>query len=111
MNSTPGINAQTPLLSLSGRGDEEKPRAEIVNFHAYGNTPRCLMCLGTSALFTGVLSGVCSAAVASVSSGATYTTALTVLGASFGMGGIGIMGICAGLYLSTNSVRTWPAWP
>ncbi|EAA8875248.1 hypothetical protein DUD99_11110 [Salmonella enterica subsp. enterica] len=111
MNSTPGINAQTPLLSLSGRGDEEKPRAEIVNFHAYGNTPRCLMCLGTSALFTGVLSGVCSAAVASVSSGATYTTALTVLGASFGMGGIGIMGICAGLYLSTNSVRTRPAWP
>lgn len=69
------------------------------------------MCLGTSALFTGVLSGVCSAAAASVSSGATYTTALTVLGASFGMGGIGIMGICAGLYLSTNSVRTQPAWP
>lgn len=111
MNSTPGINAQTPLLPSSERCNEEGQVAEIVEFNAYGNKPRCLMCLGTSALFTGVLSGVCSAAVASVSSGATYTTALTVLGASFGMGGIGIMGICAGLYLSTNSVRTRPAWP
>lgn len=45
------------------------------------------MCLGTTALFTSVFSGVCSGAVASVSSGAAYTTALTVLGASFGMGG------------------------
>lgn len=44
------------------------------------------MCPGTTALFTSVFSGVCSGAVASVSSGAAYTTALTVLGASFGMG-------------------------
>lgn len=65
MNSTPAVSAQTPLLSLSGRGDEEKPRAEIVNFHAYGNTPRCLMCLGSTTLITGVLGGVCSAAVSS----------------------------------------------
>ncbi|ENY9361306.1 type III secretion system effector SteD [Salmonella enterica] len=109
MNVTSGVNAQTPLLPPSERGNDEKPVAEIVEFNAYGNKPRCLMCLGTSALFTGVLSGVCSAAVASVSSGATYTTAMTVLGASFGIGGIGMMGICAGLYLSTNSVRTRPA--
>ncbi|ASG82992.1 hypothetical protein MD176_003266 [Salmonella enterica] len=111
MNVNPAVNAQTPLFPPSERCNEEKPVAEIVEFHAYGNKPRCLMCLGTSALFTGIFSGVCSGAVASVSSGATYTTALTVLGASFGMGCIGLMGICSGLYLSENAVRTRPAGP
>ncbi|ECC1658989.1 hypothetical protein FNO19_03240 [Salmonella enterica subsp. salamae] len=111
MNVTPAVNAQTPLPPPSEPCNEEKAVAEIVDFNAYGNKPRCLMCLGTSALFTGVFSGVCSGAVASVSSGATYTTALTVLGASFGMVGIGMMGICAGLYLGVNAVRTRPAWP
>ncbi|EJT0952808.1 hypothetical protein N2J57_003907 [Salmonella enterica] len=111
MNVTSGVNAQTALLPPSERGNDEKPVAEIVDFNAYGNKPRCLMCLGTTALFTGVFSGVCSGAVASVSSGTAYTTALTVLGASFGMGGIGMMGICAGLYLSANGIRTRPAWP
>ncbi|EAA3681399.1 hypothetical protein DOA99_14745 [Salmonella enterica subsp. houtenae] len=112
MNSTPTVSAQTPLLSPSERSNEEKLRAEIVNFHAYGNTPRCLMCLGTTMSITGILSGVCSAAVASVSSSSvTYGTALTVLGASIGVGGLGMMGICAGLYLSANSVRTQPAYP
>ncbi len=72
--------------SPSEWGDDEKPVAEIVEFNAYGNKPRCLMCPGTTALFTGAFSGVCSGAVASVSSGAAYTTALTILGASFGMG-------------------------
>ncbi|EAO2685390.1 hypothetical protein E2X65_09640 [Salmonella enterica] len=111
MNVTSGVNAQMPLLPPSERCNEEKLTAEIVEFNAYGNKPRCLMCLGTSTLFTGIFSGVCSGVVASVSSGATSTTALTVLGASFGMVGIGIMGICAGLYLSANGVRTRPAWP
>ncbi|EEE5062058.1 hypothetical protein CSP06_002100 [Salmonella enterica subsp. houtenae] len=112
MNSTPTVSAQTPLLSPSERSNEEKLSAEIVNFHAYGNTPRCLMCLGTTMSITGILSGVCSAAVASVSSSSvTYGTALTVLGASIGVGGLGMMGICAGLYLSANSVRTQPAYP
>ncbi|HCM1914264.1 TPA: hypothetical protein N3A33_000069 [Salmonella enterica subsp. salamae serovar 28:r:e,n,z15] len=111
MNVNPAVNAQTPLLPPSEQCNEEKPVAEIVEFNAYGNKPRCLMCLGTSALLTGVLSGICSATVASVSSGATYTTALMVLGASFGIGGIGVMGICAGLYLDSNAVRTRPAWP
>ncbi|ECC9541712.1 hypothetical protein DTG28_18630 [Salmonella enterica subsp. salamae] len=111
MNVTSGVNAQIPLLPPSERCGEEKPVAEIVEFNAYGNKPRCLMCMGTTALFTGVFGGVCSTVVASVSSGITYKIALTVLGASFGMGGIGIMGICAGLYLSANGVRTRPAWP
>lgn len=70
------------------------------------------MCLGSTTLVTGVLGGVCSAAVASVSSSSvTYATALTVLGASIGVGGLGMMGLCAGLYLSANSVRTQPAYP
>ncbi|EBY0373975.1 hypothetical protein DUP93_14865 [Salmonella enterica subsp. enterica serovar Toulon] len=111
MNVTSGVNAQTPLLPPSERCNKESPAAEIVEFNAYGHKPRCLMCLGTSALFTGIFSGVCSGVVAGVSSGATYTTALAVLGASVGMGGIGMMGICAGLYLSANGVRTRPAWP
>ncbi|EAB8208252.1 hypothetical protein FGH87_09080 [Salmonella enterica] len=111
MNVTSGVNAQTPLLPTSERCNEESPAAEIVEFNVHGNKPRCLICVGTSALITSVFSGVCSGVVASVSSGATYTTALTVLGASFGMGGIGMMGICAGLYLSANGVRTRPAWP
>ncbi|EAO3466619.1 TPA_asm: hypothetical protein GND03_001435 [Salmonella enterica subsp. houtenae serovar 16:z4,z32:-] len=112
MNSTPAVSVQTPLLSPSERSNEEKPRAEIVNFHAYGNTPRCLMCLGTTMSITGILSGVCSAAVASVSSSSvTYGTALTVLGASFVVGGLGMMGLCAGLCLSANAVRTQPAYP
>lgn len=47
------------------------------------------MCLGTTMSITGILSGVCSAAVASVSSSSvTYGTALTVLGASIGVGGL-----------------------
>lgn len=54
MNVTSGVNAQTPLLPPSERGNDEKPVAEIVDFNAYGNKPRCLMCLGTTALFTGV---------------------------------------------------------
>ncbi|ECQ7479108.1 hypothetical protein AH686_002461 [Salmonella enterica subsp. enterica] len=111
MNSTPAVSVQTPLLSPSERSNEEKPRAEIVDFHAYGNTPRCLMCLGSTTLVTGVLGGVCSAAVCSVSSGSTYGIALTVLGASIGIGGLGMMGLCAGLYLSVNSIRTRPAYP
>ncbi|EBA1653951.1 hypothetical protein D3320_23025 [Salmonella enterica] len=111
MNVTSGVNAQTPLLFPSELCNEEIPAAEIVEFNAHGNKPRCLICVGTTALFTGIFSGVCSGAVASVSSGAAYTTALTVLGASFGIGGIGMMGICAGLYLSANGVRTRPAWP
>ncbi|EBH9039252.1 TPA: hypothetical protein N2G15_000032 [Salmonella enterica] len=111
MNVTSGVNEQTPLLPPSERCNDEKPVAEIAEFNAYGNKPRCLIYLGTSALFTGVFSGGCSMAVASASSGATYTTALTVLGASFGMGAIGLIGICAGLYLSANGVRTRPAWP
>ncbi|ECG9329273.1 hypothetical protein FO199_11165 [Salmonella enterica] len=111
MNVTSGVNAQTPLLPPSERCNEERPGAQIVELNVYGNKPRCLMCLGASAFFTSVFSGVCSGAVASVSSGATYTTALTVLGASFGMAGIGLMGICAGLYLSVNEVRTRPAGP
>lgn len=57
MNVTSGVNAQTPLLPPSERCNDEKQVAEIVNFNAYGNKPRCLMCLGTSALFTGVFSG------------------------------------------------------
>lgn len=60
MNVTSGVNAQTPLLPPSERGNDEKPVAEIVDFNAYGNKPRCLMCLGTTALFTGVFSGVFS---------------------------------------------------
>ncbi|EDS6440686.1 hypothetical protein D6T91_19650 [Salmonella enterica subsp. houtenae] len=112
MNSTPAVSAQTPLLSPSERSNEEKLRAEIVNFHAYGNTPRCLMCLGTIMSITGILSGVCSAAIASVSSSSvTYGIALTVLGASICVGGLGMMGICAGLYFSANAVRTRPAYP
>lgn len=78
MNVTSGVNAQTPLLPPSERGNDEKPVAEIVEFNAYGNKPRCLICVGTTALFTSVFSGVCSGAVASVSSGAAYTTALTL---------------------------------
>ncbi len=46
MNVTSGVNAQTPLLPPSERGNDEKPVAEIVDFNAYGNKPRCLMCLG-----------------------------------------------------------------
>ncbi len=88
MNVTSGVNEQTPLLPPSERGNDEKPVAEIVEFNAYGNKPRCLICLGTTALFTGIFSGVCSGAVVGVSSGATYPTALAVLGASFGMGGL-----------------------
>lgn len=49
MNVTSGVNAQTPLLPPSERGNDEKPVAEIVDFNAYGNKPRCLMCLGTTA--------------------------------------------------------------
>ncbi len=52
MNVTSGVNAQTPLLPPSERGNDEKPVAEIVDFNAYGNKPRCLMCLGTTALFS-----------------------------------------------------------
>lgn len=88
MNVTSGVNAQTSLLPPSERCNDEKPVAEIAEFNAYGNKHRCLIYPGTLALFTSVFSGVCSGAVASVSSGATYTTALTVLGASFGMGGL-----------------------
>ncbi len=47
-------------------------------------------------------------AVASVSSGTAYTTALTVLGASFGMGNCA-MGICAGPYLSAMVSEIRPA--
>ncbi|EAA7604042.1 hypothetical protein DPE81_17970 [Salmonella enterica subsp. enterica] len=111
MNVAPGVNAQILSPPPSKRCSEEKLAAEIVEFNAYGNKPRCLICLGTSALFTGVFSGGCSMAVASASSGATYTTALTVIGASFGMGAIGLMGICAGLCLNANGVRTRPATP
>lgn len=57
MNVTSGVNAQTPLLPPSERGNDEKPVAEIVDFNAYGNKPRCLMCLGTTALFTSVSVG------------------------------------------------------
>ncbi|EAX0034344.1 hypothetical protein D1K53_18105 [Salmonella enterica] len=111
MNVNTDVNGQTPLLPPPGRRDEEKPVAEIVEFNAYGNKPRCLMCLGTSASVTGVLGGVCSAAVASVSSGAAYNTALTVLGASIGVASIGMMGICTGLYLGANAIRRCPAYP
>lgn len=52
MNVTSGVNAQTPLLPPSERGNDEKPVAEIVEFNAYGNKPRCLICVGTTALFT-----------------------------------------------------------
>ncbi|EDX9624377.1 hypothetical protein GRY43_001762 [Salmonella enterica] len=110
MNVNTDVNGQTPLLP-PGRRDEEKPVAEIVEFNAYGKKPRYLMCLGTSASAAGVLGGVCSAVVASVSSGAAYNTALTVLGASIGVAGIGMMGICTGLYLSANAIRTYPAYP
>lgn len=41
MNVTSGVNAQTPLLPPSERGNDEKPVAEIVEFNAYGNKPRC----------------------------------------------------------------------
>ncbi|ECH9259646.1 hypothetical protein ABL602_000387 [Salmonella enterica subsp. enterica] len=111
MNVNPAGNVQTPLFPPSERCNEEKPVAEIVELNAYGSKPRCLMCLGATALLTGIFSGICSGAVVAVSSGATYTIASAVLGASFGMGGIGLMGICAGLYLSENGVRTRPAWP
>lgn len=57
MNVTSGVNAQTPLLPPSERGNDEKPVAEIVEFNAYGNKPRCLICVGTTALFTSVFSG------------------------------------------------------
>ncbi|MEY5560608.1 hypothetical protein WI871_19320, partial [Salmonella enterica subsp. enterica serovar Corvallis] len=60
MNVTSGVNAQTPLLSPSERCNEESPAAEIVEFNAHGNKPRCLICVGTTALFTGIFSGVCS---------------------------------------------------
>lgn len=69
------------------------------------------MCLGTTMSITGILSGVCSAAVCSVSSGSTYGIALTVLGASISVGGLGMLGLCAGLYLSVNAVRTRAAYP
>ncbi|EAT3569154.1 hypothetical protein ES756_17770 [Salmonella enterica] len=110
MNVNTEGNGQTPLLP-PGRLGEEKPVAEIVEFNAYGNKPRCLICLGITASATGVLGGVCSAVVASVSSGAAYNTALTVLGASIGVAGIGMMGICTGLYLGANAIRTYPAYP
>lgn len=83
MNVTSGVNVQIPLLPPSERCSEEKPVAEIVEFNAYGNKPRCLIYLGTTALFTGIFGGVCSTVVAGVSSGITYKTALTFLGASF----------------------------
>lgn len=83
MNVTSGVNVQIPLLPPSERCSEEKPVAEIVEFNAYGNKPRCLIYLGTTALFTGIFGGVCSTVVVGVSSGITYETALTVLGASF----------------------------
>lgn len=41
MNVTSGVNAQTPLLPPSERGNDEKPVAEIVDFNAYGNKPKC----------------------------------------------------------------------
>lgn len=41
MNVTSGVNAQTPLLSPSERCNEEIPAAEIVEFNAHGNKPRC----------------------------------------------------------------------
>lgn len=83
MSVTSGVNVQIPLLPPSERCSEEKPVAEIVEFNAYGNKPRCLIYLGTTALLTGIFGGVCSTVVAGVSSGITYETALTVLGASF----------------------------
>lgn len=67
MNVTSGVNAQTPLLPPSERGNDEKPVAEIVDFNAYGNKPRCLMCLGTTALFTSVFSGVYAQGLSPVS--------------------------------------------
>ncbi|HCC0890029.1 TPA: hypothetical protein M4K80_003606 [Salmonella enterica] len=111
MNVTSGVSEQTRLLSPSESGCEEKQRAEIVEFNAYGNKPRCLMYLGTSAILTSVASGVCSGVVASVGSGAVYTTAFHVFTASFGLCGLGLLGLCAGLYLEGSAVRSRPAYP
>lgn len=91
-------------------GDDEKLVVEIVEFNVYGNKFRCLMCLGIMVLFIGVFSGVCLGVVVSVSSGVVYIIVLMVLGVLFGLGGIGMMGICVGLYFSVNGVRIWLVW-
>ncbi|PHK75174.1 hypothetical protein CR081_25430, partial [Salmonella enterica subsp. enterica serovar Typhimurium] len=48
MNATSSMNAQKPLLPPSELCNHEHPVAEIVDFNAYGNQPRCLMFLGTT---------------------------------------------------------------
>ncbi|MEG0204730.1 MULTISPECIES: hypothetical protein [Citrobacter] len=101
----------TPLLLPSNQPRGEKPVAEIVNFQAHGGKPRCLMCIGTSMVCTGVLGAVASGLVASVSSGSIFSTSVAVTAASMGLGVIGMMAIGAGLFLHSDSVRTRPAYP
>lgn len=101
----------TPLLPPSNQQHDEKPVAEIVNFQAHGEKPRCLMCIGTSMLCTGTLGAVASGLVAGVSSGSVFSTSLVVTAASMGVGLIGMMAIGAGLYLRSDSFRARPAYP
>ncbi|EAA7243385.1 hypothetical protein BVD23_13050 [Salmonella enterica] len=111
MDINSSATVTTPLLQPSNQQRHGEPVAEIVNFQAHGEKPRYLMCIGTSMACTGALSAIASGLVASVSSGSVYSSSLVVVGASTGLGIIGMMTIGAGLYLQSNSIRTHPAYP